>query len=535
MSSIRLTQTALGSPLTELLMADSIEPGSEPGYQLCKTIYTHHPLGAKMAESPISMAQSQEREIAVPNSPEERVRERFIEVWKDLEADRHIFNTMRLCRAYGVSTIAMMIQGVPGDRPLNFEALAEADIAFNEWDPLNTAGSIVLNQDPNAFDFQKKRSMVAVQGMPYHPSRTVVMLNEDPVYINYTTSAFGFVGRSVYQRAIFPLKSFVNSMVTDDMVVKKAGLLIAKLKQPGSNINNLMATITGQKRSLLKEAETGNVLSISATDNEEIETLNFQNLEGPFALVRKDILENIAVAADMPAMLLNQETFAEGFADGTEDAKAVARYIDRIRVQMSPLYAWFDKIVMYRAWTPAFYKTIQAEYDDYKDVPYKRAFLDWSNSFSAKWPSLLTEPDSEKVKVDDVKLKAAVAILETIAPLVDPASKAELIAWVADNLNEMKFLFTAPLVLNYEAIASYEPPAAVAPGGEGGESQPENEGSGFARADTDKPKGRAMAAYNDAVAALDNPSRARIRGAGSGTVVSMIERAVYHANRAGGK
>ena len=40
----------------------------------------------------------------------------------------------------------------------------------------------------------------------------------------------------------------------------------------------------------------------------------------------------------------------------------MARYIDRVRVQMQPLYDFFDKITMYRAWSPEFYKTIQNEF-----------------------------------------------------------------------------------------------------------------------------------------------------------------------------
>ncbi|WP_245168482.1 hypothetical protein [Enterobacter roggenkampii] len=39
----------------------------------------------------------------------------------------------------------------------------------------------------------------------------------------------------------------------------------------------------------------------------------------------------MAAAADMPAIILNSETFAQGFGEGTEDARAVAVYIDNIR------------------------------------------------------------------------------------------------------------------------------------------------------------------------------------------------------------
>ena len=83
-----------------------------------------------------------------------------------------------------------------------------------------------------------------------------------------------------------------------------------------------MSWATSFKRSIVKEAETGNVINV--TPEEEIESLNMQNLEGPHVLARRNILENIASAVDMPVKLLTQESFAEGFGEGSEDAKAVA-------------------------------------------------------------------------------------------------------------------------------------------------------------------------------------------------------------------
>jgi hypothetical protein len=64
-------------------------------------------------------------------------------------------------------------------------------------------------------------------------------------------------------------------------------------------------------------------------------------------------------SAPMPAKILEEETFAEGFGEGTEDAKYIARFINRFRVSMNPRYQFFDKIVQYRAWNKDFYKTIQ--------------------------------------------------------------------------------------------------------------------------------------------------------------------------------
>jgi hypothetical protein len=70
---------------------------------------------------------------------------------------------------------------------------------------------------PNAFDFMKTRG-ITVQGTPYHDSRTLIMMNEKPLYLSYTQASFGFVGRSVYQRALFPLKAAVASSSMDIII-----------------------------------------------------------------------------------------------------------------------------------------------------------------------------------------------------------------------------------------------------------------------------------------------------------------------------
>jgi hypothetical protein len=476
----------VGNSLLDILTCAEIRPGESPSYQMCKTIFSYHPLGAKMAESPVSMAMSQKREIAVPDAPEERVIEAFNREWEAIGADKHIFNVMRLARVYGLASVALVGEGIPPARPIDYKGLYSQNIAFSVFDPLNTAGSLVLNQNPNAIDFLKTSSIV-VNGVPYHRSRSCTILNEDPIYLDYTQSAFGFVGRSVYQRALFPLKSFIGTMVTDDMISKKAGLIIAKMKGAGSIIDRIMAGVAAAKRELLKQAETNNVLSVDV--EEEIESLNLQNIDGAGAFARKNILENIASSADMPAKLLNAETFAEGFGEGTEDAKHVARYIDRIRVQMRPLYVFFDGIVQHRAWNPEFYKTIQNDFPDiYGEMGYTEALYRWKNSFSALWPSLLIEPESEQIKVDDVKLKAVIAMVEVLQPELSPRNKALLYRWAADNINENKLLFQAPLELDWDDIESYEPPNPL------GEEKP---GKPFAAADSARRRPELKAALDE--------------------------------------
>lgn len=459
MAQFGTTGGLLGTPLESLLKADHIRPGHDPSYALCKVIYEMHPHGAKIVDFPVQMAMFKPRKITVSKAPDDgrKLVEAFEAEWKQLRMGAHVANLARQARMYGVATAALLTKGVDPKDEVDFKGLADAAIGLNVYDPLNTAGSLVLSQDPLDLDFQKVPG-VSVNGKPFHRSRTVTLMNEDPLYISYTSSAFGFLGRSVYQRSLVPLKSFLYTLDTDAMIALKAGLLVAKMKSQSSAVDGPMAFLFGIKRSLLKEAQTGNVLNIDIT--EDIESLDLHNLDGAYTLARRNIIENIAAGSGTPAKIVLAETFAEGFGEGTEDAKAIAQFVDGIRTWMDPAYGWADQIVMYRAWNPEFYKTVQALYpDEYGSMPYATAFQEWKNSFKPEWPSLLEEPESEKLKGEDVVLKAIIAVVEVLAEIVDPVNKAIVVGWMADCVNERKRLFSVPLDLDLVALESYEPPA----------------------------------------------------------------------------
>jgi hypothetical protein len=456
-ASIFINGSALGSELTQLLLCDQIVPGSEPSYEMCKNIYVSHPLGARLADDPIALAQSQRRDISVPDSPEEMVKEAFEQKWTELDLDNFIFGVVSTSRIYGIGSliyggIKKNGQMVPPSEPIDPWDLHTLRLYFSVADPLNTSGSLVLNQDPNSPDFQKAPD-ISISGEVYHSSRSVTMMNERPVYIRYTDSAFGFVGRSVYQRCLFPLKSFIRSMITDDMVVTKAGVLIAKTQQAGSITSNIMSVSTAVKRLFVKEAQTNNVISVGQDDS--IETLNMMNIDGAFGMARKDILENIASSAPMPAVMLNGETFAEGFGEGTEDAKKVANYIMQFRLKMQKAYAFCDLICMYCAWSPDFYANVQEQFPDWKGVDYKTAFYRWKKSFKAEWPSLLIEPESEKADIEKVKTETIIAMMQVLLPELDPENKSIVLQWAAENMNALRILFTSPLMLDYDSFEAF--------------------------------------------------------------------------------
>lgn len=451
-TTVMVSGSELGTPLYKLLMADNIEPGSEPSYQLCKLIYLFHPLGGKMAEAPIKSAQAQKRTITVQNAPPE-VLKVLLEEHKKLKTTENILNVASIGRAYGASAITLNVEGKKSDEVLDFETLYKEIVSFNVFDPLNISGSLVLSQIPTDVNFEKP-TFLRTNNQIYHRSRYITVMNGSPVYIAYTQSAFGYTGRSVYQRALFPLKSFIRSMIADDMIELKLGLIIAKMRSPGSVINRAMAKVMAFKRAILREAQTGNVISIDT--DEEIETLDMQNVEGAGTFARGNILKNIATSADMPAVMLENETLTEGFGEGTEDAKNIARYINDIREWLEALYQWFDNIAQYRAWNIEFFQTMQAQYPErYEGKDYHQVFMEWRAAFSAEWPSWLIEPESEEVKVQQTKLEAIVSIFEALFPILDPANQMKLLAWVADNLSENKKMFAHELDLDLESMQEH--------------------------------------------------------------------------------
>jgi hypothetical protein len=473
--------TDLPNSLKDFMLLSELTPGDEPSYAACKAVYVAHPLGAKMTETPVTMAQSQDREIACPSAPSSAV-DAFKDEFTAIGATEAIRQTKVMSRVYGIATCGVVAEGVPPDRPLVPKQLRDLRIAFNIWDPLNTAGSLVFNQNPNALDFMKQGQHVAVAGQQYHPSRTIVVINERPVYLSWTPGAFGFVGRSVYQRAWYPLKSYLKTLISDDMIATKAGVIVAKIKAPGSISDNIMMTAFGQKRNVVKEAEVGNVINIGI--EEEVASLDLMNIEGPSRMSRENIIKNAATAADMPAILLLDETYVEGFGEGTEDARRVAMFVKRMREEMEPQYRWFDEIAMHRAWSPEYYTTVQKRYPEvFGKVAYTQAFYAWKNSFKATWPNFLEEEDSEKIRTEEVILNAAIAVVQTLLPISDPVNQTKLASFLADTLNDQETLFKTPLDFDVEALEDHlqqqqqkqeeqeEAMKAAGPGGGGEEGE----------------------------------------------------------------
>ncbi len=451
--------SGFSSQLWNLLVVDEIIPGTAPGYQTCKTLYAYHPLGRKMVELPLEKAFSQPRKITITDPKvtisEELVR-RFEKEWAKiggLGGNTILFRIAVLSRIYGVGSLLCGTRGQDPDTPLDLDTLHKQDLYFSMLDPLNTAGSLVLQQDPTAPDFLQPQQIWAA-GKNLDPSRTAVLIHEQPIWIEWTDSAFGFIGRSVYQRALFPMRSYLLSMVADNEIQRKLMLLIAKMKSPGSVLDKATLNMFGLRRRKLKDSATGNVLSIGI--EEAIESLNLEHTDKGGTYSRNNIIRNIAAASGMPAILLLDERIADGFGEGKEDAKEIGIYIDGVRQELQGAFHFLDNIVMRRAWNPEWYQTyVQNVYPEYRNLNYEAALFQWMDAFEATWPSLYQPTEAEQLDAECKKVDQAIKVYAALSADLDPENKAALQQWLQDMVHDTKLFSRTDMELDPDALIQW--------------------------------------------------------------------------------
>ncbi|MGL5386645.1 MAG: anti-CBASS protein Acb1 family protein [Serratia sp. (in: enterobacteria)] len=454
----------VGSELSRLLQCANITPGDQASYEMCKIIWAEHPLGGKLVEKPITMALFKPRINNVDDDPDDKIVKAFEDAWLALGVTEKIRNLFFLVRCYGAAAIGVGTINEKSEDPLGGFGLSADNIFINVWDPLNAAGSMVTDQQPNSPDFQRPDDTLNISGQKWHPSRTMKIFNGAPIYLGYQRSAFGYTGRSVFQRALYPLQSFINTMVTDNLVSKKAGVIIAKVQQNSSVISNLMGIANIARRKDIKDAENEGVLSIGQSDS--IESMDLQNIDKAMTTARDNIISNIAAASDTPSFLMKDEAFANGFGDGKEDSKAIAQYIDSVRQTIEPVILFFERIVQYIAWSEDFFNALKASNPEIISGEYQETFLSWRRSFRSKWPELMEKSPEEKQDADSKLIVRAIKYVSAMAPLVDPINRTKLIEWSNETINTTYVAKNNPIVFDYEYLQENAPPLQVSDNGQ---------------------------------------------------------------------
>ncbi|MXV44343.1 DUF1073 domain-containing protein [Saccharibacter sp. 17.LH.SD] len=447
-----------------------ILPGHAPSYELCKLLYTSHPLGAKIARMPVDMAMGEERIIRIDAALDDEPAKEFKRHWGFIGCDDIIAQLGTKARVYGAAVVVFGAvnpktnERIPPDQDIPLHLLHELDIYFNVVDPLNTAGSITFQQDPNDPSFLKPPAAVTINGTTYKKGRFLVLMNEEPEYLDYESSAFGYSGRSSFRRCVYPLRSYLEAQIANNQVAHKAGVLIAKLKQPTSIANRAMQVFSTEKAEKLRLATNENAITIG--HDEDVSTLNLMNVDNSLRGVRQHILEDIAAAATMPAQILKAETLAQGFGEGKEDAKQIAQYVTRIRRWLKSIYNYCDVVTMRRAWNPGFIAAMRDKHPkEYGTKSDETIFREWRDSFSSVFPS---EQGGENAF--DILEKKYHLMLDTarlLHPMVqeNTAASAELLAFIQTNINNLgEDLFAGSL--NIDIKAMMHNPSPPPPGGQ---------------------------------------------------------------------
>jgi hypothetical protein len=446
----------LSSELAEILESDAIQPGTDVGYQTCKLLWQFHPLGGKLVEKPINMAMCKPRSYNVETDPDERVVRQFSEVWERMGLNEKIKNLFFVSRCYGAAAIGIGTDGASCKEPIPTFGLREEDVYINVWDPLNAAGSMVTDQNPNSRFFQQANATLKISGKNWHPSRTLKIFNGTPIYLEYQNSTFGFTGRSVFQRVLYPMKSYIGTMVANNLVAKKAGVLVAKTEQNGSVASGIMAVATGKKRENVKISENEGVLSIGKNDS--IESLNLQNIDKALNAARDNIISDIAAGSDVPAMLIKEEAFSNGFGEGKEDSKAISQYVDGVRQVIEPVMDYFERMVRYIAWSEDFYNSLKNDFPDIITEDYQTTFQMWEREFDAQWQELVEESPDKRRESDSKVVQQAAGLFAILAPQLDPINRAMAADWLSSVTNATETYGDSPMIIDKDALSKYQPP-----------------------------------------------------------------------------
>lgn len=454
-----------GKTLIQQLLTEDMRPGEPISYALAKDLWVYHPLGQKMVDLPIDMAMRKGRKFTMDRIDAEPLIEAFEAERKAIGADGLVAQVGKVARCYGSGALYAGTLEERDDRryrdgkrlaesdmstPLDISRVFDAEMYFSVFDPLNTAGSLVLDQNPLSADFMKP-DVLRVAGKAVSRDRRVILFNEDPIYLSYTTSSYGFNGRSVFQRGCYALATLLETMETDRFITRKAGVLIEKIAQTTSQVNKVFEDTSRVRREMVRSARTGNVISTGPQD--DITSLNLTNIDGAAGYARSNSIDMCAASASMPAILLRENTFAQGFGEGTEDSKAVADYIEGVQKWLHPVHEYLDNIAMRRAWSPELFKTLQEKYPEtYRGYSYPSALAEWMGDLRDENNPLLREPESERVNVDKTRHEAVLATVAALAPSLDPDNRTNLIEWAQNNINESDALLPFALDLDLDAL-----------------------------------------------------------------------------------
>jgi len=355
--------------------------------------------GRKIVETLPDLASSAPREIVVNNAPPEAVAvfNHMLGKCKIEESVKHISID---CRTFGTGYFMLNVEGLQVNEYAGLQDIQEKNIALSSIDPLHAGGSNTC-QDPTSIYYMKIEHL-RIGGRVAHPSRSGYINNTNPIYTIFTNATLNYGGFSVFQNITELLDLMPSLQSGIKRLIEKGFCLVVKSDRgeadstTGLMSENLLAGMVQNMN------QYGTILMDKRDDVDFFDLKNAGDTKQIFDLIR----ENISIGVhDTPASLMLDRSMSNGLSEGSEDMKAVLMALDTYNKTLIPIYEVVDKIIMYKAWTPSFFKSMQTKYPkQYASKQYMETISNWIKDFKYEFGNPYPETKTAKLTREGVFL-----------------------------------------------------------------------------------------------------------------------------------
>ena len=395
----------------------------------------YHPLMLAITGKPFLDALSRGFEYVFDDAPPE-AKERFAKVADS--ATQPVIRVFKLALSYGAAGIGIVVSGEDASKPIDtgwFSQNLENGFSFNTFDSLVTAGSFITDLDPNSTEFQKVIDF-SVRGKRYHFSRCKAVFNplEDPNYLQYESSAYGFVSASILKRALPALQQYLRLRIAETLLTKKVASFVIKQDVKQSVYEKISETINSFKRSKVEDLTGGDAITIGIDDS--IESFDLANSSQTINALDELNMNSLASSTGWQASYLKHSMLSTGFADGSNDAAQIDKMLYSVQRFTKELFEWIDDILFYIAWTDGFIDEIANQSPDlYRGKTRNQIRQLWRTGYERKFNPPTAEQPKDKAAANGDFLEALTKAVSLIMQTAGNPTLTEAVVNEIDAAN----------------------------------------------------------------------------------------------------
>ena len=362
-------------------------------YEECRNIYRYWPLGKRIATALPKFAMSPGRRFNCGDAPKEVV-DAIEKAALDLQIENAAYRCAVYSRVFGVSFIYIACEGKSPGEAIDYEDIQNLRCVFNVIDPLASGAHIAVDNDPLSITFAKPIA-THIRGNPVHSKRIVAVSNDLPLYYKFNPSSFSFSGPSVFQNMTLVIRSWNRSIVALQRLATKAAAIILKVKDTAFATS---AGIEAMQKNLefIRSVENDGIAAIKST--EEVNFFAINGVNEVDVILQKLHSAIMMALSDTPTNILLDKNLSTGLADGDNDMKAILISVDGFRKDtLAPLYAFMDRYLKYKAFTPALINEMRRKYGDlYSTLSDEEILRRWCDDFSYEFNELYPQTENER-------------------------------------------------------------------------------------------------------------------------------------------